>query len=178
MKKYVVVEGPVDAAIMRTLIEAAKLRDVVVTDGGGKSAAMSFGNSIALSRQLPVAVVVDADTKDERMISEQRQSFDDLKPPALDRSKLRLFLGVPTLEEDLFPKVETFESIFHIPLNEEQRKEFEKDRMNIISHFSDTQGNPYDRRIHLDTPIDEKSAKKGFNHPLLKELFSFLNSSH
>ncbi|KRB42045.1 hypothetical protein ASE02_04335 [Phenylobacterium sp. Root700] len=159
---------------MRTLIAAAKLTDVVVADGGGKSPALSLAKSIVLSRGAPVGVLVDADTTDEAMVREQRQAFNDLRPSVPSRQDLRLFLAVPTLEAELFPNAETFSQIFRVDLTEGQIRRFKTDPMSVVKSFLSIPGDYSETRIAPGRPMDAKAAKKGFDRPLLKEVLAFL----
>jgi hypothetical protein len=173
MTKYLVVEGPVDAAVMRTWTEAAQLPTVEILIGGGKSAATSLAKSIALSRGAVVGVLVDADTTERRAISEQRRTFTDLQGPAAGQT--RLFLAIPTLEEALFPDAEAFVRTFKVVLTKRQRDVFERERKRIIISCL-TQGDARTARIRSYGKMDVDAAQRGFGRPLLKQLFEFLAS--
>lgn len=172
MTTNVVVEGRYDAAIMRTLIDAAQLRDVKVVSGQGKSSAMSLAKSIAVSRSEHVAVVVDADTRDARQIDEQRRTFSDLQASA--NHYTRLFLAVPTLEEDLFPDVATFMKVFRVAITERQRSKFAKNRMDTIRTYFVVEDNDGELRVRSHGVIDMDAARDGFGRHLLRELFGYL----
>lgn len=170
-KTYVVVEGATDAAVLRPLIEAAQLKDVEIRIGGGKSAAMSLGKSIALSRAEPVAVLVDADSRDPQRIAEQRRTFSDLQGPA--GSYTRLFLAVPTLEEDLFPDFETFIRIYPLVSTGRLRERFADDRKGVIQTYLKRQA---DGSLALvpQAKMDAEAARQGFGRPILRELFTYI----
>lgn len=178
MKVYVVVEGRLDAAILGPLIAAAGFKEANIVVGGGKSAATSLANSIALSRQLPVAVIVDADTTDLSSIREQRRTFSDLQGPTSQYSKSRLFLAVPTLEEELFVDAEAFTRIFKINLTKAQALKFNRDRKAVLKSFLNIPGVGIETQIVPGEPLDSKWAKEGFGLPLLKSLFSYLKDPY
>lgn len=167
MKSYLVVEGPTDAALMSRLLKYANVMDTKIIEGGGKSSAMSLGNSIALTSQEPVAILVDADTTDKRVIKEQKITFEDLQRYAYPSTICKLFLASPTVEEELFPDVDSFENILNVDLSPEERANFAKQRRAIIKSY-----------IHApEQPIpvsNSKSARDGWGRPVFQELLSFL----
>jgi hypothetical protein len=128
MSSYLVVEGARDIEILAPLVTGAGIKDVHFVAAGGKHYTTSLARSISLSRQKPVAVLVDSDTRDQRVIQEQRQIFEDLLRIPPSSSPCTLFLAVPDLEADLFPDPETFERIFGLHLSEEQRSRFGQER--------------------------------------------------
>ncbi|WP_292104925.1 hypothetical protein [Brevundimonas sp.] len=156
---------------MRTLLEAADIQDVKVLSGEGKSSALSLAKSIGLTRSENVAVLVDADTMDARRIEEQYQAFTDLNGSA--DGFVRLFLAVPTLEEALFPDVETFCNIFKVALTGRQHARFQTDRMSVIRSLLTIPGDG-ETRIKPHARMDKEAAREGFGRPLLKELLSYL----
>lgn len=170
MQKYVVVEGRLDAAVLRTLFEAAELADVTVLVGGGKSPAMSLAASIALSKEQHVAVVVDADTTDERLIAEQRRTFLDLQGSAFRYTKL--FLAVPTLEGDLFPSPDKFRDVFKVDMTERQRQKFAVDPMTVIRTYLTEPSS--ETRVKPRGKMDAEAARNGFGNRLLKDLLAYL----
>jgi hypothetical protein len=174
MTIFLVVEGPSDAAVMRTLITAAEIPDVAVISGQGKSSAMSLAKSLAVSRAARVAVLVDADTRDPRQIDEQRRTFRDLQGSAVGLT--RLFLAVPTLEEELFPDVETFVKIFRVAITERQRQKFAEDRGRTIRTYFLTMGDDGESRVKSHGKMDVQAAKEGFGRPLLKEILAYLRA--
>ncbi|MFZ3006040.1 MAG: hypothetical protein WA047_07670 [Phenylobacterium sp.] len=174
MTTFLVVEGPSDAAVMRTLITAAEIPDVAVISGRGKSSAMSLAKSLAVSRSARVAVLVDADTRDPRQIDEQRRTFRDLQGSAAGLT--RLFLAVPTLEEELFPDVETFVTIFRVGITERQRQKFGEDRGRAIRTYFVTTGDDGESRVKSHGKMDLQSARDGFGRPLLKEILAYLRA--
>lgn len=175
MRDFLVVEGSSDAAVMRTLITAAEIPDVAVISGQGKSSAMSLAKSIAVSRAARVAVLVDADTRDPRQIDEQRRTFTDLQGSAVGRT--RLFLAVPTLEEELFPDVETFVNTFRVAITERQRQKFAEDRGRFIRTYFVTTGADGQARLKSHGQMDVQAARNGFGRPFLKEILAYLRTS-
>ncbi|MEE7455892.1 hypothetical protein MPAR168_24050 [Methylorubrum populi] len=174
MTTFLVVEGPSDAAVMRTLITAAEIDDIAVISGQGKSSAMSLAKSLAVSRAARVAVLVDADTRDPRQIDEQRRTFRDLQGSAVELT--RLFLAVPTLEEELFPDAETFVKIFKVAITERQRQKFAADRRRVIRTYFTTSDDGQSR-VKSHGKMDVQAARDGFGRPLLTEIFAYLRAT-
>lgn len=112
MKRILVTEGPTDATLMKSLLSSAYLFDIQVFVGGGKSPAVSLGTSLALNSTASVAILVDADTTDLKRLKEQHDIFDDLQRRSLLKGNCKLFLAMPTLEEELFPSLEDLQTAF------------------------------------------------------------------
>jgi hypothetical protein len=176
MKSYLLVEGPTDAILLRPLVAAAGIPEIEIIDAGGKSSAMSLGSSIALSRASPVAVLVDADTTDKRSLDEQQLVFADLQRYAPPEVSCRLFLAVPTLEEDLFPSVQAFADIYGLNLTERQRAKFQRDRKAVFRAFYSVPDAEAPTAIRHGS-MDWEAAKVGWGNKLLAELFEFLRPS-
>jgi hypothetical protein len=178
MRVYVVAEGQLDAAILRTLLKAASFDRTFVAAGGGKSAAISLANSIALSRNASVAVVLDADTSETRIAKEQEDTFRSLQSKAITHSEMRLFLAIPTLEEALFRDAETFSQVFRLNLSPQQRHSFETNRMDVIRLFVNPPDTDEDTHVQPGGEMDIAAAKRGFDNPLLQDLWRFIRSAH
>lgn len=112
MRRILVTEGSTDANLMKSLLSSADLFDIQVLVGGGKSSAMSLGTSLALNFRASVAIVVDADTTDLERLKEQHDIFDDLQRRSHLKGNCKLFLAMPTLEEELFPCLEELQKAF------------------------------------------------------------------
>lgn len=173
MASYIVTEGPADAIVLRALLHEAGREDIRVLEGGGKSSAVSLGTSLALSDDNRVAIVVDADTTDPDKVSEQQDIFQDLQRDTSGDEACRLFVAVPTLEEDLFKDVEHFSSVFNLRLGGER---VENDRQDWRSALRMLLPQPHARRSEQEAipKLRTDAAGQVIGHRLIKELIAFL----
>jgi hypothetical protein len=102
MRAYVVTEGQVDAEILKGLLPENIVKDTEFVVGSGRYSAQSLARSVLAVRQLPVALVVDADTEDETMIQEQSDFLQESLRQASPGVRFQVFLAVPTIEILLF----------------------------------------------------------------------------
>ncbi len=168
-----VVEGPLDAALLRPLLSAADLDEVSIKVAGGRSSALSLGQSIASARGVPVAVLVDGDTTDQRSLEQQRLIFFDLQRTLAPSAPCALFLAMPTLEEDLFPDADTFASIYGIKLGSRDREVFAADRRAFLKRrLRLTRARQAEADWHGE--VDPAGAGEGWGRPLLDDLLSYL----
>lgn len=166
-----VVEGATDAALIRPLLSAAGLDEVSVRVAGGKSSALSLGPSIASARGVPVAVLVDADTTDRRALKQQRLIFFDLQSGTTPSAPCELFLAAPTLEEDLLPDADAFDTLYGVKLGARERDSFTSDHRAFLDRWVGRVGRgggPW------HGTVDPAGASDGWGNPLLRSLVSYL----
>lgn len=98
MKHYLVVEGHSDKTLLQALLPEGSEEDVQIVVAGGKSSALQLANSLSVSRRSPVALVIDADTRNEDRIREDQLDFQDFAAALPVETPPVLFLGIPDLE--------------------------------------------------------------------------------
>jgi hypothetical protein len=96
---FVVVEGVTDKRLIEEKWKS-KPRNVKIVEAGGRSSAISLARSILITRNVPIALVVDADTDNERKIEEQEQFIYEITKTSPLDSMLRVFMPKPTLEQE------------------------------------------------------------------------------
>src|ERR1700683_4415144 len=102
MKAYVLTEGPADVAFLQRIIKGKVKAPLEFVAAGGKSAVTSMAQSLIVSRRAPVAVVLDADTLDPELVSEQERIYSDRRGAYSQGVPFRFFLAVPEMEHLLF----------------------------------------------------------------------------
>lgn len=175
MTPILVTEGRFDAIVLRTLLSAIGLADVQILEGGGKSSAISFGTSLALNKNTRVAIVVDADTTDADRLKEQQVIFEDLRYRGAGKGSCKLFLAVPTLEDDLFPTAEEFASTFGLKdLSPRQLVRYRQDWKLVARSFL---SRPEEGRMTTirTEGVRPEALKTLFKKPLLRDLKVFLH---
>lgn len=173
MTKILVCEGRYDAIVLRTILAAADLSDVQVMEGGGKSSAISLGTSFALNGDARVAIVVDADTTDQRRLQEQQLIFDDLAGRISDRGSCKLFLAVPTLEDTILPTASDFSSTFGVRITPRQQARYAEDWNLVVKAFLTTPA--ADSMTMIKTKgIPPARLRALFKIPLMRTLKEYL----
>ncbi len=101
MKRYIVVEGETDKRSVLDFLEIDSDSDISVIVAGGRTAAKTLGNSIAVAKQAPVAIVIDADTTSDERMRDEELEFQDLVSMLPVSTPPVIFLVKPNLETAL-----------------------------------------------------------------------------
>jgi hypothetical protein len=168
-----VVEGEFDAQLLQRILEANQARDFSISAAGGKSTAASFAMSILASRREPVALVLDADTSDQRAVEEQERIYYDLLRSISRTTPFKIFSAVPALEVVLFSDREILSKIAGVPVSDLHVRDAEnrpRQVLNALLKKGGAQGNPILLLQHIDGEAGRRLAK----HPLLKSIISFV----
>jgi len=100
MKKgFVVVEGKIDKDLLEKQWKH-KPRNVEIVEAGGRSSAISLARSILITKNAPIALVIDADTLNERKIEEQEQFIYEITKHNHADSMFKVFMPKPNLEQE------------------------------------------------------------------------------
>jgi hypothetical protein len=174
MISYVVTEGSTDAAILNEILKGIGLTDVVITSAGGKALTTSLARSLALSKQAPVAVVVDADTSDESIMRQQQAIFNDLTRGI--GGSCRLFQAVPTLDQALFPTAKDLEETLSVGLTSAEKREFKSDRSEFLRRWKERLNRIQTR--HDSLKVNSEKARKVLERPGLHGLIDYLEGNH
>lgn len=97
-RAYVVTERPLSTELLRAVLPGELVSDSTFVSGSGRSSAISLAWSLLVAKQLPVALVIDADTDVESSIREQEDFLCETirrVSPGVDR---RVFLAAPAIE--------------------------------------------------------------------------------
>ncbi|NEP62626.1 MAG: hypothetical protein F6K31_37820, partial [Symploca sp. SIO2G7] len=94
---YLVTEDKSDVDILKKLLPERYLRNTQLVVGGSKYSAQSLAGTILAVKLLPVALVIDADTKDESAIREKSELVHQLLYQASPGIPFKVFTAVPEL---------------------------------------------------------------------------------
>jgi hypothetical protein len=97
-RTVVITEGDADAAVLKKILPKRSDNDVKIVSGGGRYAAASMARSILVAREETVAFVMEAETDSERLIAEQRSSFNELLGQVAPEARFKVFMVVPDFE--------------------------------------------------------------------------------
>ena len=99
MKLYVVTEGEVDRSLIEAVMDFAKLDlPVNVFGSGSRSNAPSLARSVKIDRRQPIALAVDADSVNERLIAETKDSLNFYMRMAGPPVPVKIVLFEPEIE--------------------------------------------------------------------------------
>jgi hypothetical protein len=101
MIAYIVTEGSLDEKLLKQLLPEDLLRDVGIVAAGGLSDGISMARSLAVKRQVPLLMIVDADSVEPRLIGERRSEIKNIVA-GVAVSAVEVILAVPQLEAVLF----------------------------------------------------------------------------
>jgi len=102
MIAYIVCEGPSDAQLLKTVLPKKLLNDVQVVAAGGISAVKSLARSLVVRRQVPMIIVVDADSVVQELIQERLKSFEEIVGGVAANTPVKVVLAVPEMEAIFF----------------------------------------------------------------------------
>jgi hypothetical protein len=96
-KVYVITEGPLDAAVLRHILPKDLSSSTEFVVASNRYSMQSLARSILATRRLPVAVVLDADTEDDRRIREDEEFLTEALGQASVGAKFGIFIAKPDL---------------------------------------------------------------------------------
>lgn len=98
MIAYIVCEGISDVELLQRVLPKELLNDVEIVAAGGLSAIKSLSRSLLVRRQVPIAIIADADSVAPDLVQERLNSIEELvKSVAID-TPVKVILAVPSIE--------------------------------------------------------------------------------
>ena len=172
-KAYIVVEGPTDIHILRTLIAPELLHDVTFVDGCGKYNADSLARTLLSERQIPVVLVVNSDTNDEIAIESYQQDLEFLSYTATVRTPYKIVQAIPTIETVFLQDRTWIEACIGRPLSALEWQLGQKQPRDLLAQYPEG----VQRFIEhtLDTLTDHRLNQLR-QHPLIQEITHFLTT--
>lgn len=173
MKVYVVTESNIEANLIKHLIPADIKSTVHVSAAGGRSTAISYAQSILMSRNNPVAIVLDADTLDKNRILEQKWVFFDLLRTRLQQTPCKVFLAIPEIEIIFFQNTNLLSKIVNVEIRQDEIQEAQYKPKYILDKILSRSN--IQNKHELIEHIDISYAKELKKHLLIRSLMKFLN---
>lgn len=102
MIAYIVCEGPFDAELLKTVLPEKLLNDVPVVSAGGLSAVKSLARSLVVRRQVPIIIVVDADSVVPELVQERLKDIEEIVEIVAINTPVKVVLAVPEMETIFF----------------------------------------------------------------------------
>lgn len=173
---YIVTEGESDRALLERVFRTELRAGVVeiVTSRGG-TAALSTARTLVAVRKAPVALVIDADTTDERRIEERRDYLAEALRAASPGTSWKIFLAVPELEAVLFDDPSVIEWTLGVHVTDAHRQLAKFQPKHVLEGLF--------LQKHIRTRIDfvnrmpETAVQSLRESTLIKEIREFLEQS-
>ncbi len=102
MNAYIVCEGAFDRQLLQRVLPEELLNNVEIVAAGGLSAAKSLARSLLVRRQLPIAIVVDADSVAPELIQERLNTIEEIIESVSVNTLVKVILAVPSMETIFF----------------------------------------------------------------------------
>jgi len=174
-KAYVITEGRSDAEILKRLLPEDILKSVEVLAGAGRYSAQSLARSILAVKRLPVALVLDADTRDDSSIQEQKDFLQESLAQASSGAPFEIFLAVPSLEVLFFERPAFIESLSQ---HSYSQSEWDMAKFSPGAFLSKSLGDDFNEAIvKLLDNLDEQTIETIRKNLLVKALTEFLSSA-
>lgn len=168
-RAYLVAEGKLDIQILQRLLPGAA--EVTFVDGRGTYGAESLARSLAATRDLPVALVIDADTTSEVLIAQKQQDLMSLVGQVSLGAPFEVFQAVPSIETLFFADRSLFEQLIERQLTDLEWQLGQRQPKELLdSVVGDSAGFVQEAIANLS----ESQLKTLRQHPLIQRLTAFL----
>lgn len=112
MKVWIVVEGPSDLAVLRSLLPKEVQSVCSFTPTGGRSNILSVARTLLVKHQEPVAVLTDTDSLDPAAIRDSYVTSEQLLRAAAGGIPFKVIPCIPVMESIFFESTEILSRIF------------------------------------------------------------------
>jgi hypothetical protein len=102
MIAYILCEGSEDVQLLRTILPSPLLTEVEIAAAGGISSIKSLARSLIVRRQVPVAIVFDADSKVPELIQERIKDIEEIVECVSIDTPIKVLAFAPTMESIFF----------------------------------------------------------------------------
>ncbi len=98
MIAYIVCEGDSDVELLQKILPKDLIHEVGFVAAGGLSAVKSLARSLIVRRQVPIAIVADADSIVPALIQERLSGLEELMESVAINTPVKAILAVPSVE--------------------------------------------------------------------------------
>ncbi len=180
MIAYIVCEGIFDVQLLKLVLPEELLNNVEIVSAGGLSAVKSLARSLIVRRQVPVAIVVDADSVVPEVVQERLKSIEELVESVSVNIPFKVIAAVPQTEIIFFQDIGLLSRLLGYEPSQEMLTQagFEpRKSLDILfsqSHIYES----YSRFINkfINKKLNTKDLKILRQAPFIQELIHFLQS--
>jgi hypothetical protein len=175
MIAYIVCEGPADAHLLKVVLPEELLNNVEVVSAGGVSATKSLARSLLVRRQVPIAIVVDADSVTPDLVQERRQSIKEIAESIAGNLPVKVILAIPEMEIIFFQDTSLLTRLlgYNLP-NDIITLENLQPRQALEQLIS--QSKIIRNQLDIINLLSKEDARILQNSPVIRELIQFLQS--
>lgn len=170
---YIITEGVSDAEILGAVLPKTVVENVEFIVGSGQYSAQSLARSVLAVEQVPVALVVDADTSDTASIQEKYEFLQASLNQASPDVPFKVFLAVPEIEILLVQDMTFLKRLTKKPQFSDIEVEFAQ--FHPQKFLLDALGNR-DILKNILGNLDEQTLRTIQQYPLVKQLGEFVLS--
>jgi hypothetical protein len=105
MIAYILCEGSEDVQLLRTILPSPLLIEVEIAAGGGISSIKSLARSLIVKRQVPVAIVFDANSKVPELIHERIKDIEEIVECVSIDTLIKVLAFAPEMESIFFQDI-------------------------------------------------------------------------
>lgn len=181
MIAYIIAEGYSDVTILKKILPQTLLKEVEIIAAGGKASAQSLARSLVVRRQVPVAIVADADSIDTRIATQQTQEMTNMIESVAINTPVKVILSVPAIESIFFDDLALLSKLIGYELPEDTINQAKTQPglvlQNLLSqsNIKVNKKNGFDALLNRLTEQDIKILQLT---PVMQELIEFLQSVH
>ncbi|MBW4674890.1 MAG: hypothetical protein KME52_12910 [Desmonostoc geniculatum HA4340-LM1] len=171
---YIITEGNKDIEILKQLLPKFVSQDInfKFVDGSGQYGARSLASTLLVTRSIPVALVTDADTEDNSLVSEQLDSLNYLLRQASPGIPYKVFIAVPEIEIILLQDRSLIEKIAERSFSDlEWQLAHSKPKYFLTAVFG--KDTPFNKIFNKMNNDEIQTLQQ---HPLIQDLINFLSS--
>jgi len=172
---YVVTEGKLGAEILKRLLPEDILRNTKFIAGSGIYSAQSLACSILVAKRAPVALVVDADTKDRLTIRERGDFSNELLRRASPGIPFEVLLAIPVIEIVFLQDKSLLERLTHRNFTNLEWELAQFQPKEFLSHVLKEHSTGSNIEV-MFSELTEETIDVFQKHPLICELSKFLSS--
>jgi hypothetical protein len=174
-RAYVITEGIFDAEMLKKLLPEDVVHNTEFVVASGRYSAQSLARTLLADRQTPVALVLDADTTDEKKIQEQKDFLEELLRQASSGTKFEVFLVKPEMEILLVEDASVIEHLTHKHYSQSELTLARLRPKSFLTEVLEKQEKPPSNHLRLVDNLDEQMVKVIRKHPLITDLNKFLS---
>lgn len=172
-KACVITEGQTDIDILKRVLPPRLTKEIEFVAGGGWSGAQSSAVTILAKKQIPVALVIDADTNDEQTLQEKLDVSRWSLNQAAAQVPFEVFLAVPEIEAVFFQDRAFLEEATNRKFSDLEWKLMKLQPRELFSGSSTKKSQLLQNILGR---LNQDSIKVLQTHPLIKSLIGFLSS--
>jgi hypothetical protein len=176
MRTYVVTEGPADVVLLKRVLQGRTRETPEIIAAGGKSAVISFAQSLMVSRHVPVASVLDADTVDTQLADEQERIYSDRLAAYAHGVPCAVFLAVPELEHLLFESPSILKRELGVEIPQKDAQEATVKPGDVLERM--IRRSSMNKREEFYARLSDLSTEELARLPLIARLIRFLKRPH